>query len=64
MTQDQIIRLAALRQKQLAGTISREELKEAITIMREDRVLAQVKPKAAGKPKAAPVDVDKLLEGW
>ena len=41
LTPENSARLQALRAKQLAGTITKNELKEGVAIMRADRVAAQ-----------------------
>lgn len=52
------------RRKAKLGELTREELREAITVLREDRLAcgaASAKSKAA-KGKKAPVDSDDLLK--
>lgn len=57
--------LSTLRQKSIDNTITLEEMKEAIRIMRADRhaaLDAQMRSTAKGKRAAkAPVDTQKLL---
>lgn len=58
-------KLALWRQKSIDGTITLEELKEAVKIMRADRhaaLDAQMKSSSSGsRAKKAPVDTQKLL---
>lgn len=54
-------KIAVLRQKAAAGTATREDLREAIDLMRKSRGLAHA-VSAASKAKKAPVDSDKLLD--
>lgn len=55
--------IAGIRQKVLAGTASIEDMRNAVKILREGRMLAQAASKASGKSKAsrAPVDADALF---
>jgi hypothetical protein len=59
-------KLALWRQKSIDGTITLEELKEAVKIMRADRhaaLDAAMRPASKGKKTAkAPVDTQKLLD--
>ena len=52
LTPENPARLQALRQKQLANTITKDELKEGLAILRQDRVAAQASS-TASKTKAA-----------
>jgi hypothetical protein len=57
-------RLQALRAKALAGTATLDELREGVTILRADRVSAQVASttgKANKAAAAAPVDTGAVL---
>lgn len=57
-------KLALWRQKSIDGTITLEELKEAVRIMRSDRhaaLDAQMKSSSGPRAKKAPVDTAKLL---
>lgn len=57
-------KLALWRQKSIDGTITLEELKEAVRIMRSDRhaaLDAQMKSSSGSRAKKAPVDTAKLL---
>jgi hypothetical protein len=57
-------KLALWRQKSIDGTITLEELKEAVKIMRADRhaaLDAQMKSSSTTRAKKAPVDTAKLL---
>lgn len=57
-------RLQALRAKSIAGTATIEELKEGVTILRADRVSAQIASttsKAKKAADAAPVDTGAVL---
>ena len=57
-------RLLALRQKAIAGTATRDELREGIVILRQDRVAAQAASTASKTAKAkaaAPVDTTAIL---
>lgn len=53
--------IAALRHKVAAGTITDEELRRAIVLLREERVNAAARAAAARKPK---VDPEALLESF
>lgn len=64
MTPEVSQHLTILRQKSLAGTLTREEMKEAVALMRESRVSASAKSaksKATKAAKAKPIDSDDLL---
>lgn len=57
-------KLALWRQKSIDGTITLEELKEAVRIMRSDRhaaLDAQMKSSSGSRAKKPPVDTAKLL---
>jgi hypothetical protein len=57
-------KLAIWRQKSIDGTITLEELKEAVRLMRADRhaaLDAQAKSSTGSRGKKAPVDTQKLL---
>lgn len=57
-------RIQILRAKALDNTITQEELREAIQLLRADRFAsasASAKGKAAKAAKSAPVDADALL---
>lgn len=57
-------RIQLLRVKALDNTITQDELREAIKLLRADRYTvasASAKGKAAKAAKAAPVDTDALL---
>ena len=55
-------RLNNLRQRHLRGeALTREELREALRLMRQDRVSASV-ASAKSKAKKAPVDSESLLD--
>lgn len=59
-------RIQELRQKSLAGTITTDEMKEAIALMREDRVRAatsSAKSRAAKAPTRSAEDMLSELEG-
>lgn len=53
-------RLVAARNKARAGTLTIDELREAITLMREGRAAAHV-ISAKSRAAKAPVDTDSLL---
>lgn len=65
LSQELQLRLMELRNKQTRGeNLTMEELKEAIHIMRDGRVAAQVtstKARTAKAQKAQPIDSDDLL---
>jgi uncharacterized protein YnzC (UPF0291/DUF896 family) len=54
------IRIAELRQKARDGTLTLDEMKEAIAFLRQERLAM---PQTSSKPrtKAAPIDPDALL---
>ena len=55
-------RIAALRQKSRDNTLTLDEMREAITLMRGDRVRAAATSAKARAPKPEAIDVDKLLD--
>lgn len=61
-------RIAELRTKALSNTITTEELKEALGLLREDRKFAAAKSGAASRTAraaaAAPVDTEALLKSF
>ena len=64
--QDVQMRLAELRQKSMMNTLTTEEMKEAINIMRQGRVAAQVSSTKSRTAKAnakTPINSDDLLAG-
>jgi hypothetical protein len=65
-TLEQSARIQEIRRKSMSGTASLDELREATTIMREDRTGAQVGSTATRTRKAAAasaVDTGALLAG-
>jgi len=54
-------RIELLRAKAIAGNLSQEETKEAIRMLRADRVAAAARGRASRKP--APRDASVLLSG-
>lgn len=59
-------RLQTFQAKALAGTITPDEEREAITILRQDRIAAQIgstKSRSAKAEAARPVDADAVLAG-
>lgn len=63
-SQDVQMRLAELRQKSMMNQITSEELKEALTLLRQGRTAAQVtstKSRTATAKAKAPVNSDDLL---
>lgn len=56
-------RIAEWNQRAIAGTLTREEMKEAIILMRQGRVSAAVasEKSKASKSKAPPPDADDML---
>ena len=60
MTPETQARIQIWRQKALAGTLSQEELREAIQILREDRVGASQVSRTS-RAKKAPINADDLL---
>lgn len=63
LSQDLQIRLQEWRKKALDGTITNEELKEAISLMRQERVFAGERSakKRAAKAKPEAIDSDAML---
>lgn len=57
-------RIQQFREKSAAGTITREELKEAVQLLRQGRSAAASAPKKAsgGKVSKGPVDADALFD--
>ena len=55
-------RIELLRAKALAGTLTLDEQREAIRMLRADRVAAAARGRAS-RPKAAPRDASTLLGG-
>lgn len=57
-------RLAILRQKAIEGTLNLDEVKEAVKLMRADRMSAATAPSTARKAKAKAVikDADEMLD--
>lgn len=63
-SQDIQMRLAELRQKSMMNQITSEELREALTLLRQGRTAAQVtstKSRTATAKAKAPVNSDDLL---
>lgn len=60
-TQNTIIRLQLLRAKQAEGTLTREDLLEAITLLRESRFSAASRSAAAKRSAPPAVNADALL---
>lgn len=54
-------RLEYFRQKSLDNSITREELIEAIRLMRQDRLAAAARPQGKAKAKAPARSADQLL---
>lgn len=66
LTPDDTIRVEILRRKALDGTITIEEQREVIVLLRQGRVGAQIGSTASRTKKAeakAPVDTAALLKG-
>jgi len=66
MTDEQKIRIQFLRQKARAGTLTIEETREGLVLMRADRLVAanaSTGKKRVAAEKAAPVDTKALLGG-
>jgi len=64
MTPEQRTRIEQFRQKAIAKTITVEEMKEAVILMRESRLAAQAANASSGKsrkPKAPARSADDLL---
>lgn len=64
MTPENTARLQALRQKSLAGSATIEELREAVAILRADRISAShasTTSRTAKAAAAAPVDTGNVL---
>lgn len=62
--QDVQFRLAELRAKQMAGTITTDELKEGLALLRQGRVAAQLtstKSRTTSAKAKAPINSDDLL---
>lgn len=55
------LRIAEWRRKALEGTITLDEMKEAIVVMRESRTSAAVAVKKSAASRKAPVNTDDLL---
>lgn len=60
MTPDMNTKIQLWRQRAREGTLTQEELKEAIHALREDRVKS-AKTSATSRAKKAPVNSDDLL---
>lgn len=60
MTSETSAQLQIWRDKALAGTLSQDELRDAIKLLREDRVRAAV-TSTKSRAKKAPVDSDAML---
>jgi hypothetical protein len=54
-------RIEIWKQKAVAGTLSDDEMKQAIAVMRGGRVAAS-ETSAKAKSKAAPIDSDSILD--
>ena len=64
MTEAERNRISMLRQRVLSGTITPDEEREAIRLLRADRaaaVAASAKPAQGSRAKKAPVNSDDLL---
>lgn len=60
MTPETSAKLQIWREKALAGTLTQDELRDAIILLREDRVRAAA-VSTKSKAKKAPVDADAML---
>lgn len=61
MTPELNAKIAVWRQRAIDGTLSKEEMREAINLMRMGRLTSATHK--ASKAKAAPIDSDELLKG-
>lgn len=60
MTPETSAKLQLWRQKAIDGTLTKEEMRDAIILLREDRVRAAA-VSTKSKVKKAPIDTDALL---
>lgn len=62
MTPELTARIISLRQRAAEGTLTIEEMREAITLLRESRLSAASQPRRPKATTAAPIDTAALMD--